>query len=218
MHIDDDDGEAIRRCQRGDIGGLEPLVARYQVPALRLAYLLLGEREAAEDVVQDSFLLAYRGIACFHPDGAFVPWFHRIVTNTARQRRRRAATLREISVERLPSGDGDGDTSPLIGAPMPQDRDPQGDPAIRAERQEEREDVLRALGELTQKQREAVVLHYYFGCSDQELAVVLGCREGTARQRVHGGLAALRRIIAQRYAWLDVTAPAPTASPPPRSQ
>ncbi len=59
----DDDGEAIRRCQRGDIGGLEPLMARYQVAALRLAFLLVGEHAAAEDVVQDSFLLAFQGIA-----------------------------------------------------------------------------------------------------------------------------------------------------------
>jgi DNA-directed RNA polymerase specialized sigma24 family protein len=50
VHLDDD-GEAIRRCQRGDIGGLEPLMARYQIAALRLAYLLVGERAAAEDVV-----------------------------------------------------------------------------------------------------------------------------------------------------------------------
>lgn len=106
MHLDDD-GEAIRRCQRGDIGGLEPLMARYQVAALRLAYLLVGEGAAAEDVVQDSFLLAYQGIARFRPGSAFTPWFYRIVTNTARQRRRRAATRREVSVEWLPSGNED---------------------------------------------------------------------------------------------------------------
>ena len=66
---------------------------------------------------------------------------------------------------------------------------------------------LRALAGLTQKQREAVVLRYYFGCSDQELAAILGCHEGTARQRLHDGLAALRQIIAQRFAWLADTTP-----------
>ena len=202
MHFDDD-SEAIRRCQHGDIGGLEPLIARYQVAALRLAYLLVGERAAAEDVVQDSFLLAYQGIARFRSGSAFAPWFYRIVTNTARQRQRRAAIRSEISLDWLPSGDENG-SAPRV-AVAPHDRDPQVDPALHAERLEERVAVLRALAGLTQKQREAVVLRYYFGCSDQELAAILGCREGTARQRLHGGLAALRQIIAQHFEWLADT-------------
>jgi RNA polymerase sigma-70 factor (ECF subfamily) len=203
----DDDDEAIRRCQRGDIDGLESLIARYQVAAVRLAYLLIGERAAAEDIVQDSFLLAYQGIARFRPDGVFAPWFYRIVTNTARQRRRRAAIRREISVDWLPGGDEDGSAPRMAVAAVPRDHDPHVDPALHVERLEERQAVLRALTGLTQKQREAVVLRYYFGCSDRELATILGCHEGTARQRLHGGLAALRQIIAQRFAWLADTTP-----------
>jgi RNA polymerase sigma factor (sigma-70 family) len=207
VHLDDD-GEAIRRCQRGDIGGLEPLMARYQVAALRLAYLLVGERAAAEDVVQDSFMLAYQGSARFRPGSAFTPWFYHIVTNTARQYRRRAATQRVISVEWLPSGKEDGRVSQASAVAASSDCDPNVDPALHAERVEEREDVLRALAALTQKQREAVVLRYYFGCSDRELAAMLGCREGTARQRLHGGLAALRQIIMQRFAGIAGAIPA----------
>ena len=205
----DDDSEAIRRCQYGDIGGLEPLIARYQVAGLRLAYLLVGERAAAEDVVQDSFLLAYQGIARFRMGSAFAPWFYRIVTNTARQRQRRPAIRREVSADWRLRGDENGSTSQVAVAiaAAQRDRDPQVDPALHAERLEEREDVLRALAALTQKQREAEVLRYYFGCSDHELAVILGCHEGTARQRLHGGLAALRQIIAQRFPWLVDTTP-----------
>jgi RNA polymerase sigma-70 factor (ECF subfamily) len=203
VHLDDD-SEAISRCQRGDIGGLEPLIAHYQVAALRLAYLLVGDRAAAEDVVQDSFLFAYQGISHFRLGTAFAPWFFRIVTNTARQRRRRAAYRHEVTVNWLPGSDEGGDNTARTGiVAVPRDSDPQVDPALYAERQEEREDVLRALGGLTQKQREAVVLRYYFGCSDQELAAILGCREGTARQRLYGGLATLRQIIARRFAWLE---------------
>jgi RNA polymerase sigma-70 factor (ECF subfamily) len=203
----DDDSEAIRRCQRGDISGLEPLIARYQVAALRLAYLLVGERTAAEDVVQDSLLQAYHSITRFRTDSSFAPWFYRIVTNTARQRRRRAAIRHEISIDRLQSGEEVGGMFLSAAAATPHDRDPQVDPARHAEQEEEREGMLRALARLTQKQREAVVLRYYLGCSDQELAAILGCREGAARQRLHGGLAALRQIIAQQFAWLADTTP-----------
>jgi RNA polymerase sigma-70 factor, ECF subfamily len=201
----DDDGEAIRRCQRGDISGLELLIASYQVAALRLAYLLVGERAAAEDVVQDSFLLAYQGMAHFRPGSAFSPWFYRIVTNTARQRRRRAAIRHEITVDWQSHEGEDGSPSQVAIAALPRDGDPQIDPVVYTERLEEREDMLRALAGLTQKQREAVVLRYYCGYSDQELAGILGCRESTARQRLHGGLVALRQIIAQRFAWLADT-------------
>lgn len=196
------DSAAIRRCQRGDIGGLEPLIARHQVAALRLAYLLVGERTAAEDVVQDSFLLAYQAIASFRTGSAFAPWFYRIVTNAARQRQRRPAIRHEISVDWRPYSDEDRGASQHATPAAPADRDPQADPALHAERLEERADVLRALARLTQKQREAVVLRYYIGCSDHELAAILGCHEGTARQRLHDGLAALRQIIEQHFPWL----------------
>ena len=210
MHLDDD-AEAVRRCQRGDIGGLEPLIARYQVAAIRLAYLLVGERAAAEDVVQDSFLLAYQGITRFRAGSAFAPWFYRIVMNTARQQRRTTAR-REIAVCWLASGEPHGDEhdggAGALARAQPHDRDPLADPALHAERREAREDLLHAVAELTQKQREAVVLRYYLGCSDRELATILGCSEGTARQRLHGGLIALRQIIARRFVWLDETTPA----------
>lgn len=215
MQSDDDSG-AIRRCKCGDIGGLEPLIARYQVAALRLAYLLVGERATAEDVVQESFLLAYRGIARFRLGSAFAPWFYRIVTNTARQWRRRVTSRREIRVEWHPNDDEAGDRSSVAGIALPRDHDPQVDPALHAERLEEREDVMQALAQLTQKQREAVVLRYYCGSSDHELAAVLGCAEATARRRLHDGLTALRPILAQRYAWLLDTPDASATTKPPR--
>ena len=142
MRIDDDDSAPIRRCQCGDIGGLEPLIARYQVPALRLAFLLVGERGAAEDVVQDSFILAYHAIARFRSDSAFAPWFYRIVTNTARQRLRRASIRHETSIDWLFRGDESIDAFQMVDVAIPRDRDPQADPALHAERQEEREDVF----------------------------------------------------------------------------
>ena len=59
----DDDAAAIRRCRSGDIRGLDALMARHQVQALRVAYLLTGDRMQAEDVVQDSFLQVFACIA-----------------------------------------------------------------------------------------------------------------------------------------------------------
>jgi DNA-directed RNA polymerase specialized sigma24 family protein len=53
---------AILKCQQGEIAGLEVLVRNYQLPALRIAYLLLGDYTLVEDIVQESFIAVYKGI------------------------------------------------------------------------------------------------------------------------------------------------------------
>jgi RNA polymerase sigma-70 factor (ECF subfamily) len=206
----DDDAAAIRRCRSGDIRGLDALMARHQVQALRVAYLLTGNRMQAEDVVQDSFLQVFRTIKHFRPDRPFAPWLHGIVAHVARQRLRGSSRRREVSLNALSSA---GSThasdamSTLRRAPLEG-----SDPVEAAELAEQRRALLDALSALTQKQREAVVLRYYAGCNDRELASILGCSSGTARQRVHAGLAALERVIRERYAWLLTEAPSGNAA------
>lgn len=191
--------DAIRRCQQGDIAGLGPLVRCYQTSGVRLAYLLTGDHELANDVVQDSFLLAYRGIKRFRLGEPFAPWLYRIVTNTARQQRRYAQRRREVSLDTLPSEDG---TSQPLGAAPDSAATYRGDPAVQAERAEVRDALLQALAVLPHKQREAVVLRYYFGYSDQQIASILGCRLGTLQQRLHAGRASLQQAIRRRHPWL----------------
>lgn len=94
-----DDDDAIKRCQQGDIEGLATLIRRYQTDALRLAYLLTGDRYLAEDIVQDGFLQVYRAAARFHLGRPFQPWFHQIVANTTRIRRRSASRRHEVSLD-----------------------------------------------------------------------------------------------------------------------
>jgi RNA polymerase sigma factor (sigma-70 family) len=184
-----EDTEAIRQCQQGDMNGLAHLVRRYQVPAGRLAYLLTGDRVLAEDIVQDSFLQAYRKIHKLRADHSFAPWFYRIITNLARERQRRSMNRGEISLHDLLERD---ELAELSGQHMP-------DPADDLERQEKRTLLFQALATLTQKQREAVVLKYYLGFRDTEIAHILDCHETAARQRLHAGLKALEKAIRRHY-------------------
>lgn len=198
-HVGREETDAIRRCQQGDITGLEPLVIRYQVPAVRLAYLLTGDHELASDITQDSFLLAYRGISRFRLGEPFAPWFYRIVTNAARQQRRHVRRLREVSLEALSEEDSSGRHTGAAATIPPADR---ADPSRYAEQAETRAALLTTLAALPQKQREAVVLRYYFGYSDQEIASILECRLGTVQQRLHAGRASLQRVIRRQFPWL----------------
>lgn len=198
------DSEAIQRCKQGDPSGLEVLVARYYTAALRLAYLLTGDRLRAEDTVQDSFLQFYRTVDRFLPDRDFEPWFHRIVTNMARQSNRTVARRREVRLERFDDGTEfdaatlqEDEALSLSMAPLALP-----DPQLQAERAEERTALLSALDALTLKQREVVVLRYFAGYPDREIAALVGCRPGAARQRLADGLRALGHIIRERYPWL----------------
>lgn len=200
----DDDSAAIRRCQSGDIGGLDSLMARHQLSALRLAYLLTGERAQAEDVVQDSFLQVFRSIQRFRPGHPFTPWLHGIVTHIARQRIRRTARRREVSLSTLTRSEEHDTPAQQRAAHVSATGSGQegADPAAHAEQSERRSALLQALGLLTHKQREAVLLRYYVGCNDREMAVILGCSAGTARQRLHAGRIALERVIREQFGWL----------------
>ncbi len=71
--------EAIARLKRGDVGGLEALVHKYQVKAVRTAYLVVRDRALAEDIVQAAFLRAYERIGQFDAGRPFGPWFLRSV-------------------------------------------------------------------------------------------------------------------------------------------
>jgi len=87
---------AIRRCQAGDMGGLSVLLARYQRPAQHLALLLTGDHALAEDIVQDTFLQAYRAMGRFQVGRPFAPWLYRILTNIARHRHRCSSAGRDL--------------------------------------------------------------------------------------------------------------------------
>lgn len=189
------DTDAIRRCQQGDISGLGALVACYQIPAVRLAYLLTGDHELADDITQDSFLLAYRGIQRFRLGEPFAPWFYRIVTNRARQQRRYARRHREVSLDALSSADP---TERRLGAAD----SARADPAAHAEMAETRAALLDSLSTLPHKQREAVALRYYFGYTDSQIASILNCSLGAVQQRLHAGRANLQKAIRQNYPWL----------------
>ena len=77
------DREAIQRLKNGDIGGLETLIARYQLKAVRAAYFIVQDEQTAEDIVQDTYLKIYERIRNFDESRPFEPYLLRSVVNTA---------------------------------------------------------------------------------------------------------------------------------------
>ncbi len=149
----------IVRAQRNDQVACAALYEQFVQPVFRLAFGVLLDAKDAEEVVQDSFVYAFRTLATFDPRrSAFRTWLYTIAMSRCRNKRRRkwlpTIHLAEI-IEMLPGTD-----------PHPEHL---------LERQGIREAVLDAMKQLSPKLREAVVLRYFDGLTYREMAEVLSC-------------------------------------------
>ena len=182
--IDVQEREAITRLRRGEIDALELFVRRYQVKAVRAAYLITQDARLAEDIVQESFLNAYAHIHQFDPNRRFEPWFLRSVCNAAIKAAQRS--------QRSLSLDADGPEDVDFGAMLV---DTLPSPEEEAEQDEIRERVRAALGQLSPRQRAAVVQRYFFGMSEQQMAEALESPPGTVKWLLNAARDKLRSIL-----------------------
>lgn len=178
-----DERQAVDRLRSGDIGGLEVLVQRHQLQATRAAYLVVRDRQLAEDIVCDAFLRCCERIQQFDTNRPFAPWFLRMVVNDALKAAERRA--RHVSLDTSRGGLTFADLLP----------DQVAGPDVAAERAELRRDVEVALQSLTPRQRAAIVLYYYVGLSGPEIAEHLSSPLGTVKRRLHDGRARLRTLL-----------------------
>ncbi len=139
-------------------------------PLARTAYLLTGNRAAAEDLVQDTLLRLYKRKSWLL--GADVPlaYARRTLSNQFINDRRRKSSG-EIVVAEVPLVDVEPDFAAGLG---------------------ERDQLWSLLSALPAKQRAAIVLRYYHDLSDSDIGAALECRDGTVRSLISRGLAALR--------------------------
>lgn len=155
-------------------GEVEVLFEAHYTPLLRAAWLLLGDRGGAEEVVQEAFLrlhLAKQRVR--EPDKA-AAYLRSIVLNLARGR------LRKQGVAERHAGREQGESG--FGAGRPDDD---------VLRQEDRRRVIAALRTLPDRQRECLVLRYYLDLPESEIAAALGISNGSVKTHVHRAMAAL---------------------------
>ena len=214
-----DERELVRRCREGSESAYAELVRSHRPRLYLLAYRLTGDRETAEDVVQETFLAAFRSIEKVDPRPSLNPWLNTIVLRTAGRAASRArsrvgtsldaATQRETGV-RSSSGAG-----PSIGAGIGEgliDTDPGADPYAAAEAAELRREVAAALNELPFKYRAAVVLRHVIGLEYAEAARELDIPLNTFKSHLLRGTKLLREALLDRLE-LESAAEASAMSP-----
>jgi RNA polymerase sigma-70 factor, ECF subfamily len=174
------DEELVARLPDRDTTAFAALYDRHSRMAFGLAYRMLGEPSAAEDVVQEAFLSLWRQASTFRPERSGVrTWLLSIVHHRAVDRMRRAVS-REVSVEHEPervdeSTDVEHEVSTLLEASQ----------------------VREALNALPSDQRRAIELAYFGGHSHSEIARMLDVPLGTVKGRLRIGLQKMRVLLSE---------------------
>jgi RNA polymerase sigma-70 factor (ECF subfamily) len=184
------DEELARRVLAGDTDAFETLVSRHQKQVYRLACRLTRNQADAEEVLQDTFLRAYRRLGGFREDAKFSTWLYRIATNAARMLHRgRARHPTEPLDEYLPRFDGQGRHA----------RDVDHARAVDAEEILDRKRLARhakgALERLPERYRIPFVLRDLEEMPTAEVASLLGMTDEAVRQRVHRARLMLRGYL-----------------------
>ena len=175
MIQDETDQELVRRVQSGDKVAFDLLVRKYQHKVLKLVSRFVSDLAEAEDVAQEAFLKAYRALPSFRGDSAFYTWLYRIAINTAKNAL--------VSSRRRPI-DFDLD----LQDPEQYDRQAllkEADtPEGVALTEEIRTTVEKAIEQLPEDLRTAIVLRELEGMSYEEIAQAMDCPVGTVRSRI----------------------------------
>ncbi len=165
----------VEEARAGSHAAFEELVRRYSERAFRAAYRVLHSPEAAEDVLQEAFLKAYRGLRRFECRSGFYTWLYRIVVNLALDRRRRDRAGSTTEWEDRVVAEVDA------RATLPQGSDPE----LVSRRREVRELVARGIETLPDAQRTVLLLREVDGLSYGEIAEAMRISKGTVMSRLH---------------------------------
>lgn len=174
------DDDLMVRAARGDEEAFHLLVERWQGPVYAFLERMMGSREEALDLSQETFLRIYAQAARYRPQGQFKSWLFRIAGNLARSGLRRRRIVRWVRFE-----------APLHDRPTHA-----ATPVSGLERAETREDVRRALATLPGRQRQAVLLRHYAELSQREIAETMGTTVPAVESLLQRAMVALRLQLA----------------------
>lgn len=170
----------VFQALQGDEAGFNAIVETYSALMIRTAAMIVGDRDIAEDVVQDALIQAWHHLPDLREASALRPWLMRIVVNQCISFKRRLARTTNFIRQALSEQETD-----LIAQAAD---DFKG-------RMERDWDLVQAIEKLPTKQRVVVILHYYNGMTLPEMSHTLHTSENTLKKRIQSALINLRRVM-----------------------
>src|SRR6266850_780020 len=180
----------ISRLRARDLSAFEELVALFERPVYALCFRLLGDSEEARDAAQETFLKVYRGLGGFRGEAGLKTWIYRIAINQAMNQKRWWRRRKREETISLDITRGQSDTT--IGNSLPGHGSSPEAQAISSERER---NVMRALGEIKDEYRIALMLREIDELSYEEIAQTLSISIGTVKSRIARGREELRRRV-----------------------
>jgi len=191
--VEPTDDSLAARVKAGDAEAFAILAERHRAGLVRLASLLIGDRDEAESIAQEAITRALTGIAGYDPQTPFLAWIRGIVLNLARQHHRRVRRHAVVT-----------DPSLLASAPGKQGRRQGVLSAILRDELASR--LWLAVGQLPESYREAVVLHYVEGMDYSQISQITGVSAAALRVRALRGRNLLRGQLGPVVdTWLNAT-------------
>ncbi len=176
----------VRRVQNGDKHAFDLLVRKYQYRLQKLVSRFIKDSAEQEDVVQESFIRAYRAIGKFRGDSAFYTWLYRIAVNVAKNHlvaAGRQPPLQDVDIQEMSYRQG-AERLTEFNTPVQM---LENDAVVEA--------VKKAINDLSDELKEAILLREMDGLSYEDIAVVMRCPVGTVRSRIFRAREAIEKSI-----------------------
>lgn len=165
----------VARCQRGDRAAFARIVEEFSDLLFGSAVLMTRDRPLAQDMVQETLISAWKSFGTFDADRPLKPWLMRILVNHVRmykRRKRPKTSAASLSIEAT-------------------------ELSTEMELVESRDTLRRALANLTEDQREVIVLRYFADFTIPEIAEATRRRQGTVRSRLQRAIERMREVVAK---------------------
>lgn len=175
------DERLVDKMAEGDEAAFETLVRRYHAPIQIYAERMLRDRKRAEDVAQETFLRLIKQVQSGKPPVQLKPWLYRVAGNQCRDWFRRSSVKLEQTID-------------FIGDYVETAHNPHTSSVLHlVEHQETQKELLQTLEELTDSQREIVILRFYHDLKLEEIAVTTGFTLSAVKSHLYAGLKSLRK-------------------------
>jgi RNA polymerase sigma-70 factor (ECF subfamily) len=178
--VNDDDAALVARAQGGDRTAFEELVRRHAEGLYAVVSRLVWDRHEAEEVTQEAFLRAWRGIGGFKGNARFFTWLYRIGVNEAQRRTQRRTPAAAVT---------------SLDEQQAEPPDPRPAPDRQAEHRDLRATLERAVRTLHPDYRAPLILRDVEGLSTTEAAAIMGLSEAAFKSRLHRARLAVRNAI-----------------------